>query len=472
MCRLSRMCLTAQCLLVATLVCGLLLFTSGFASADIDPADCNTNNVQTAVTRVPGKILSGGMVAYSATLSNPSTVLPAIACNSTLTNNVILICPAGDGTPTGVQKTLFDIMGVPIDLDVGAPPFGPLGPVPCTITGDPGLYTARVQATGILHDSDPDQSTTLLQQDTTIEVVECFVAADCDPAGGVCETVSCPTVGPSANTCVYEFLSPTTICRASAGVCDVAESCTGSGALCPADGFATPTTICRASAGICDVAESCTGAGVQCPANDFKPDSSLCNDTDNNSCTVAGCESGSCVQSHTEAPAGTPGCGGQGCSPGYWKQCDRSSFNKQGKPQNQQHCHSYDETGTVPPAPPGSYQPETLFLTAFGVDAFPGQTLLQVLNLQGGGLNALGRHTVGALLNAALPDSTLNYDLGAVDVIRLFQCVFLTPLDPTRPACSSNNGQPFPYEVSGAYNALSAYFESLEDENGRICPLN
>ena len=34
-------------------------------------------------------------------------------------------------------------------------------------------------------------------------------------------------------------------------------------------------------------------------------------------------------------------------------------------------------------------------------DAFPGMTLLEVLSQGGGGLNALGRHTVAALLNAA-----------------------------------------------------------------------
>jgi len=32
-----------------------------------------------------------------------------------------------------------------------------------------------------------------------------------------------------------------------AGVCDVAETCNGTGSPCPADGFATTTTVCRAA---------------------------------------------------------------------------------------------------------------------------------------------------------------------------------------------------------------------------------
>ena len=40
-------------------------------------------------------------------------------------------------------------------------------------------------------------------------------------------------------------------CRASAGVCDLAEACDGATAACPANGFAPATTQCRASAGVC-----------------------------------------------------------------------------------------------------------------------------------------------------------------------------------------------------------------------------
>jgi hypothetical protein len=97
---------------------------------------------------------------------------------------------------------------------------------------------------------------------------------------------------------VDKFL--TTECRASAGTCDVAETCTGLASACPANLFAANTTTCtgalnggacdgidkclgtantcvdkflttecRASAGTCDVAETCTGLAGACPADGF-----------------------------------------------------------------------------------------------------------------------------------------------------------------------------------------------------------
>lgn len=71
----------------------------------------------------------------------------------------------------------------------------------------------------------------------------------------------------------------------------------------------------------------------------------------------------------------------QGCTPGYWKQ--------------RQHFDSW--VGYVP-----SQQFSSIF-----ADAFPGQTLLQVLSAGGGGKTALGRHTVAALLNASAAVSGL-----------------------------------------------------------------
>jgi hypothetical protein len=56
-------------------------------------------------------------------------------------------------------------------------------------------------------------------------------------------------------------------CRSAAGLCDVAESCSGSSDDCPADGFAPAGTVCRSSTGICDPQEECTGSSGTCPAN-------------------------------------------------------------------------------------------------------------------------------------------------------------------------------------------------------------
>ena len=86
--------------------------------------------------------------------------------------------------------------------------------------------------------------------------------------------------------------------------------------------------------------------------------------------------------------------GGEGCTPGYWKQ-----------------IHHFGNW-TAP------YSPLTSFKNAFGVDAFRGQTLIQVLWQGGGGLNALGRHAVAALLNAA--SGKVDYDLTVEEVKAVF----------------------------------------------------
>jgi hypothetical protein len=115
-------------------------------------------------------------------------------------------------------------------------------------------------------------------------------------------------------------------------------------------------------------------------------------------------------------------CGGgndraEGCSPGYWKQ-----------------PHHFGNW----PAP---YATTTLFGSVFE-NAFPGKTLLQVLSQGGGGLNALGRQVVAALLNA----SSTNYAYSATEVIAMFNAVY----------------------PGGDYETLKA---ELEYQNTVYCPL-
>jgi hypothetical protein len=86
----------------------------------------------------------------------------------------------------------------------------------------------------------------------------------------------------------------------------------------------------------------------------------------------------------------------QACSPGYWKN------------------HIGDQW-------PSPYTSGEQFSAVFE-NAFPGKTLLQVLQQGGGGLNALGRQVVGALLNAA--DTNVSYPLTEQDVIDAFNAVY------------------------------------------------
>ena len=67
------------------------------------------------------------------------------------------------------------------------------------------------------------------------------------------------------------------------------------------------------------------------------------------------------------------------------------------------------------------YDPSDPFSAHFD-NAFPGRTLLQVLQQGGGGPNNLGRQTVAALLNAANPD--VDYPFTPEQVISMFNDTF------------------------------------------------
>jgi hypothetical protein len=92
----------------------------------------------------------------------------------------------------------------------------------------------------------------------------------------------------------------------------------------------------------------------------------------------------------------------QGCTPGYWRQ--------------DQHLDSWVPTG---------YAPGDDFNFVFGVSAsFDPHTLLDAVWLGGGGEEALARHAVAALLNAAHPD--VNYSYSVADVISMVQNAYVT----------------------------------------------
>lgn len=111
----------------------------------------------------------------------------------------------------------------------------------------------------------------------------------------------------------------------------------------------------------------------------------------------------------------------QGCTPGFWKQ--------------PQHFDSWIPTG---------FSPSNDFDTIFGRDAFnPDITLLQALNLGGGGLNALARQAVAAILNAAHPN--INYPFTVSQIISMFQSAFDSGnYEPTKDQFDDANNQGCP----------------------------
>ena len=125
----------------------------------------------------------------------------------------------------------------------------------------------------------------------------------------------------------------------------------------------------------------------------------------------------------------TPVLGGEGCTPGFWK-------NWTGAPPGLQ-PNAWAATG---------YHWSDPFTSAGFVNAYRSRTFLQVLDLPGGGKNALGRHTVAALLNATHPN--VAYDLTVAEVVAMFNDVI------------QNNG-----DVTALKNLFEAY-------NEQGCPLN
>lgn len=98
---------------------------------------------------------------------------------------------------------------------------------------------------------------------------------------------------------------------------------------------------------------------------------------------------------NAEIPPPPPPGGTQGCTPGYWKQAQ----------------HFGNWTG---------YTPDMLFSSVFE-DAFPGMTLLQVVKQGGGGIKALGRHTVAGLLNGS---GEVDYAYTSQQVISAFNAAY------------------------------------------------
>ena len=113
-------------------------------------------------------------------------------------------------------------------------------------------------------------------------------------------------------TCLFE--SAATQCRAALGLCDLAETCTGTSDTCPVDGLVAAGTECRGLQGSCDLAELCTGVSANCPVDAFqpaslecRPASGLCDAAEN--CTAVG----PACPADLPLPRGTPCDGSQLC---------------------------------------------------------------------------------------------------------------------------------------------------------------
>ena len=112
--------------------------------------------------------------------------------------------------------------------------------------------------------------------DGCVEDIECVSGACvdgacCDTAcgGGETDCMACSFAagGTADGTCgpLRASIGAQLTCRASAGECDVAETCSTSGTVCPTDGYAASSLACRPSAHLCDPVDFCTGSAASCP---------------------------------------------------------------------------------------------------------------------------------------------------------------------------------------------------------------
>jgi hypothetical protein len=164
---------------------------------------------------------------------------------------------------------------------------------------------------------------------------ECTEDPPCNPETGLCEhpnvpdstpcsdadNNACTTPGCEAGDCVQTHI--TTVCEPDSNECTSDPACNPATGLCehPPVGDSTPcsdtdsnactdagceagqcvqghiTTVCEPDTNECTQDPPCNPQTGLCEHPDV-PDSTPCTDTDNMSCTTAGCEMGTCVQAH------------------------------------------------------------------------------------------------------------------------------------------------------------------------------
>ena len=156
----------------------------------------------------------------------------------------------------------------------------PSNPAPCGDTlADPTLfdrYSSVIAQMGGTEGSIADLSHL---SEAITAIVDASIAGACcgnghlDP-GEECDDGNLNDGDCCSSSCKIE--SSTTMCRAAAGPCDVAEFCTGTSSTCPADDFKPATFQCRGATGACDVAEFCSGASATCPADVLRPSTFEC----------------------------------------------------------------------------------------------------------------------------------------------------------------------------------------------------
>ncbi|WP_199188475.1 hypothetical protein [Haliangium sp. UPWRP_2] len=237
----------------------------------------------------------GGNPTATVTLKNsilanaPGTVKNLVQVQETGTatttagaENIIMSVTNTGGTLTNTARTTDPQLGTLAD---NGGPNQTLLPAAASVADDSGDPTV---CNGTLVGSLDQRGIRRIDQKCTVGAVElssqgktCTAAADCGTGfcvdGRCCDTAcgdsntsdcqACSVAAGASTDGTCSLLGSATTCRAAAGVCDVAEQCSGTSAACPADGVAPAMQVCRPATNAADVAEVCDGTTVNCPAD-------------------------------------------------------------------------------------------------------------------------------------------------------------------------------------------------------------
>jgi hypothetical protein len=202
----------------------------------------------------PGGVQSGGWGTFG-TLSN-GNLLVAGGSDNTTANNSTAATFVYNGTAWLADGALAAARR---GLTGATTPNGKVIAVGGAATS-PLIAYRRTELFDLTPNGGPCTGPGLCQSGLCVDGVCCNSAC-----GGACDACN---LGGSVGTCTLQ--PNTVVCRASSGAaCDVAETCTGASANCPADGYASAGTTCRPANGACDVAETCPGGSPNCPADGF-----------------------------------------------------------------------------------------------------------------------------------------------------------------------------------------------------------
>jgi MYXO-CTERM domain-containing protein len=196
---------------------------------------------------------------------NGAVVIAGGRTNSTALDTSEVFDPAATATGTWTSGGVASVT-----RDSGFTLVGPLtGEVGVLIGGDNGTFTPQRNVD--VYTLTAGGSACSINSDCGTGF--CVDGVCCDTACGGGSTTDCQACSIAAGatvdgTCAARPNLAT--CRASAGACDVAETCNGVLTTCPADTVLTVGTTCRAAAGTCDQAETCDGTLGTCPADTKK----------------------------------------------------------------------------------------------------------------------------------------------------------------------------------------------------------